>query len=61
MTSPQRLESLQQKHTDIEGLITQCEKAPYIDTVKLQELKRGKLKLKEEIEGTGLDKNIHSA
>lgn len=61
MTSPQRLESLQQKHTDLEGLISQCEKAPYVDTEKLKELKRDKLKLKEEIEGIADEEELHSA
>ncbi len=49
MSVTEHLESLKAKHLDLEHLIEQEEARPRPDEVKLHELKRQKLRIKDEI------------
>jgi len=49
MSTQDRLEALRQRHADIDLRIDQEVHRPHPDEIQLQELKRQKLKLKDEI------------
>jgi hypothetical protein len=50
MTIEARVRELDQRHQSLKSLIAREERAPSVDSLYLSELKRKKLKLKEEIE-----------
>ncbi|MBW8881800.1 MAG: DUF465 domain-containing protein [Asticcacaulis sp.] len=50
MTIEARVRELDQRHQTLKSLIAREERAPSTDSLYLSELKRKKLKLKEEIE-----------
>lgn len=49
MSAQTHVESLNRKHAEIENVIAQEELRPQPDTVRLSELKKQKLRLKEEL------------
>lgn len=49
MPISQRIESLKQRHAEVETLLHQEEKSPAQDESKINELKKEKLTLKDEI------------
>jgi len=51
MISAERLASLQTKHSNIDEMSAKIESAPYADTQKIRQLKREKLRIKEQIFG----------
>jgi hypothetical protein len=51
MAIESRLRELDAKHRDLEARIEDAKKHPSVDWTEISELKRVKLKLKEELEG----------
>ena len=51
MISEERMDSLRAKHAELEAEIEEEVHRPHPDDVRLVELKREKLRVKEEIEG----------
>lgn len=49
MTTEDRIESLRQRHAELEKSIEEENLRPHPDDVKLHELKREKLRIKDEI------------
>ncbi len=50
MTIEARVRELDQRHQSLKSIIAREERSPSVDSLYLKELKRKKLKLKEEIE-----------
>ena len=50
MAIEQRLRELDARHRDLDNIIQNEAKRPYVDSSRLSAMKRQKLKLKEEIE-----------
>ena len=50
MTIEARVRELDQRHQSLKSIIAREERAPSVDSLYVKELKRKKLKLKEEIE-----------
>jgi len=50
MTIEARVRELDQRHQSLKAIIAREERSPSVDSLYLKELKRKKLKLKEEIE-----------
>jgi len=50
MTIEARVRELDQRHQSLKSIIAREERSPSVDSLHLKELKRKKLKLKEEIE-----------
>jgi hypothetical protein len=46
-----RIGELHTKHRELEHVITQEQKRPHVDSLKIKALKRQKLKIKEELRG----------
>ena len=51
MSTPEHMEALKAKHQDLEHLIEEEEARPRPDEDKIHELKRQKLRIKDEIAG----------
>ena len=51
MISQERLDSLRSKHEELEAAIDNENHRPHPDEIRLVELKREKLRIKEEMEG----------
>ncbi len=53
MIAEEQISSLQTKHAKIEQAIDQEEQRPHPDDIRIKELKRAKLRIKDEIAGHG--------
>jgi hypothetical protein len=49
MPAPEHVEALKAKHSDLDKLIAEEESRPHPDDIRITELKRQKLKIKDEI------------
>lgn len=53
MTSDLHIAKLSERHKQLEAAIQEALQSPSIDNLKITELKREKLRIKEQIEGIG--------
>ena len=51
MISDERIETLRERHATLDAAITEENQRPHPDEVRINELKREKLRLKDQIEG----------